>query len=112
MTDREYAGVIYCQVFNVIDDDGDAHVPGIEAAMSKLSDRERIALESYYRYNNTYAKTAEIISNIKKDAARTIVTKAILKLRHPYYSNKMRVSKLESLSDFRLGVESFQGDRF
>ena len=83
MTDNEYASIIYCRAYCVDSDGGNTNTRGILEAISTLSMREQAALESYYRNGNTFEQTGKIIGGVKREAARRVVQKAILKLRHP-----------------------------
>ena len=49
MTDYEYALKIYCQVFNVDDDYGDAYVHGILETVASFDSQQQAAHECYYR---------------------------------------------------------------
>ena len=92
MTDNEYAVLIYCQVFNKTTDNGDAHVRGILDAISALEPREQTALGRRYRDGKTLAQIGQDIGGVSASAARSVVTKAMLKLRHPYRHRKMSVA--------------------
>ena len=81
MNNNDYAVNIYCKVFDVSTDNGDAHVRGILDAIGALGKREQTALECYFRDLKTYKQTADIIG-VSTDAARMQISKAIFKLRH------------------------------
>lgn|GEM_PF-1169688 len=94
MTDNDYAIKIYCQVFRVNTDHGDAHVHGILAAVRTLEAREQAALEGYFRHGHSYKQTGEMIGGIRAESARRVVCKALLKLRHPHRAQGMSVSAI------------------
>ena len=94
MTDNDYASKIYCCVFNVDSDGGDSYTRGILDAVGTLTIREQAALESYYRYGNTYKHTGIILGKISGEAARRIVQKALLKLRHQSRIKNMSVASI------------------
>ena len=52
MTDKEYAALIYRDVFGVKDSRHDAYTPGILNAVSTLELREQLALESLYIFSS------------------------------------------------------------
>ena len=95
MTDNEYASLIYCRVFNADSDDGDAYTQGILNAVGALDAREQEALNSYYRYGNTFRQTAKILGDVSNETARQIVNKAIIKLKHPYKSRYMSIKAMD-----------------
>jgi len=94
MTDNEYASRIYCCVFCTDADDGDSYTRGILDAIGTLTVREQTALESYYRHDNNYKQTGSVIGNISGEAARRIVQKALLKLRHQSRRKNMSVKNI------------------
>jgi len=94
MTDNDYASKIYCCVFNVDTDGGDSYTRGIIDAVGTLTIREQAALESYYRHGNNYKQTGIILGNISGEAARRIVQKALLKLRHQSRIKNMSVASI------------------
>jgi len=94
MTDNDYASIVYCRVFNAEKDDGDSYTRGILDAIGTLSPQEQKALESYYRDGNSYKLTGQIIGDISGDAARRIVQKALVKLRHPTRLKRMSVKSM------------------
>lgn len=93
MTDTEYAVKIYCQVFCVASDNGDACTDGVLSVVRALSDKEQTALESYFRYNKTFKQTGLDLGGIKSETTRNFIYKALLKLKHPaklqYMSKKI-----------------------
>jgi len=95
-TDYEYAALIYCRVFNVSgiksDDCTDADTQRILDAVNKLSPKEQIALNCYYKQNYTYKQTGILMGNLSGETARITVQKALLKLRHPSRSQGMKIS--------------------
>jgi len=92
MTDNDYAARIYCQVFKMATDNGDAYTRGILDALSSLNDREQSALECYYRYGRNYRRTAQSLGGMTGETARRTVKRAISKLRRPSLSCKMSVA--------------------
>ena len=98
MTEREYATLIYCHVFNVKDDSGDAYIQGIMKALDTLIQRERIALEKYYRHEKTLEQVGKEIGLTGVSAGR-IVKKAIRKLRHPSVLRNISMSGVEADRD-------------
>jgi len=94
MTDNDFAALIYCCVFNVPNDDGDAYTKGIMSAIDTLSSQERVALESYYRHGMTYKQTGKMLGGVSGESARQIVIKACLKLRHRSGMRNMSVSAI------------------
>jgi len=94
MTENDYAAHIYCQVFSVTTDNGDAYARGILDAISTLDDWEQAALEWRFRYGKTFKRTGEIIGGVTGEAASRIVRKALVKLRHPSVSYNMSVSEI------------------
>ena len=93
MNNNDYAVNIYCKVFDVPNDNGDAHVHGIIDAIGALGKREQTALECYFRDLKTYKQTAEIIG-ISTDAARMLISKAIFKLKHSSSAWNMSVKAI------------------
>ena len=91
MTDDEYAVKIYCRIFNVKNDRGDAWAQGILDTISNLGADEQAALKSRFRYGHTYEQTGALLGGIKGEAARRIVNKAILKLKHPSRTRHMKL---------------------
>ena len=89
MTDYEYTCAIYCLVFSVASDCGDADTQGILDAIDSLEAREQLALESYFRHGNTYKQTAAMLGGVSNETARRVVQKALLKLRHTSRSRYM-----------------------
>ena len=81
MNNYDYAVNIYCKVFDVTAENGDAHVRGILDTIETLGKREQKALECFFRDLKSYRQTAEILG-ISTDAARILISKAIFKLRH------------------------------
>jgi len=102
MTDHEYAGKIYNLIFYVTSDNGDAYTRGILDALMSLSIREQTALECYYRYGNTYEQAGRIIGDIKGEAARRMINKALMKLRHPSKSRNYSVKLILDERDKRI----------
>ena len=98
MTDDEYASVIYCRLFSVASDSGDAYKHGIFEEIGALDVREQLALESYLRHGKTYKQTAEILGGVSSETARRIVQKALLKLRHPYRLRNMSITAVKDIS--------------
>jgi len=94
MTDNEYASKIYCWVFGVAMDNGDTYTRGVLDAIGTLDERDRQALECFFRKGMTYEQTGVFIGNIRKEVVRSIISKAKLKLRHPHRANRMSVTKL------------------
>ena len=94
MTDNEYASRIYCCVFCTDSDGGDSYTRGILDMIGTLSDREQAALESYHRFGYTYKQTGAALGGISGEAARRIVLKALLKLKHPSRLRNMSVKSL------------------
>ena len=93
MTDAEFATKIYCRVFGVPADEGDAHVRGILDALDALSGREQLALERYFRFGESYKQTSEMLG-VTPAAARLVILSALDKLRHPARSRNMSVKAL------------------
>jgi len=83
MTDSEYALIIYRRIFNAYPDAGCSYVTGAFKAIGTLSSDEQAALENYYRHGKTFNQTGEALGSIKGEAARRLVLKAVLKLKHP-----------------------------
>jgi len=94
MTDKEYAVRIYCLVFHVKDDGGDANIQGILNTVGALEDRERTLLECYYRRGMTYAQIGRAFSLSGEQAGR-IIKRAVLKLRHPSRWRPMSMARIE-----------------
>ena len=94
MTDNEYASRIYCRVFRVDGDNGDVYTRGTLDAISTLDEQERSALECYFRNGLTYEQTGAFLGDVGKEAARSVINKAILKLRHPSRARLISVGKL------------------
>jgi len=82
MTDHEYADRIYCRVFSVNNAGDDIIIQGVFDMINTLNTNEQKALECRYRYRQTYKQTGTILGGIKPEAARRIVNKAVLKLKH------------------------------
>jgi len=99
MNESDYAALIYCNVFGVTSDNGDTYTRGVLNAIGTLDTREQTALESYYRHGKTFEQTGKELGNIKKEAARQIVEKALLKLRHPTRAQQMSVTAIISARD-------------
>jgi len=97
MTDKEYAIRIYCLVFHVEDDNGDTDIDGVLDIIASLPERERIALESRYRYDKKYREIAIEIGGLHPSYARHIVEKARVKLRHTIRRRKMSASSMECI---------------
>lgn len=95
MTEKGYALTIYELIFQRADY-WDANVQGIFDAINTLTERERIALESRYRYRKIYREIAKDIGVKSVGVASSAVNKAILKLRHPSRSRKMRLSSMKT----------------
>ncbi|MCL1806344.1 MAG: hypothetical protein FWG31_01420 [Oscillospiraceae bacterium] len=93
MTDKEYAAVLYCKVFHVEDDGGNAYIQGIKNALGTMTERERIMLKARFRYGKTYAQIGKKFG-VSKSTARSVILKAMCKLRHPYRSKLMSAAKL------------------
>ena len=102
MTDKEYAARIYCQVFNVEDDNGDAYTQGILAAIDTLKPREQAMLESYVRHGKTYKQTGEAF-HLSTARAWQIVGTALRKLRHPKRTRDMSIARI---SVYSLGLST------
>ncbi|MCL1807339.1 MAG: sigma-70 family RNA polymerase sigma factor [Oscillospiraceae bacterium] len=100
MTKKEYAVVLYCQVFRVEDDGGDAYIQGIQDALGTLTEREQLMLKARFRYGKTYAQIGKSFG-VSKSTARSILLKAMCKLRHPYRSRLMSVAKLADGQKYR-----------
>ena len=100
MTEHEYALTIFCHVFNV-SDGGDAYINGIFSALSTLDVREQAALEGYYRYGHSYRQLGMSLG-ISGESARQVLSKAILKLRHPSKTRLMSVSAIIAYKDVSL----------
>ena len=101
MTDNDYASKIYCSVFNVDTDGGDSYTRGILDAVGTLSVREQAALESYYRHGRTYKQTGMMLGRISGEAARQVVQKALLKLRHQSRIKNMSVASIIKIHETR-----------
>ena len=98
MTDKQYALLIYHNVFGYAADPEDANIRGIEAVLNELSDRERIVLESRLRHEKTFECVGQDIKACKVTAGR-LLTKTIVKLRHPSRAKHMKISLLEKDRD-------------
>ena len=98
MTDREYAAHIYCRVFNVKDDGGDAYIKGILKAIDTLAQREQMVLDKYYRQGQTLEQIGKDIG-ITGASVRNIVKKAIRKLRHPSVLRNISMAGVEADRD-------------
>jgi len=94
MTDQEFALKIYSRIFSTESDYNDAYIQGILDMIGTLKIREQVALKSYYRTGNTYKQTGKILSGISGEAARKLVNKALLKLRHPSRSRNMSIKSI------------------
>jgi hypothetical protein len=90
MTDAQYAVRIYCRIFNVDTDDGEAYIRGILDAISTLNQRDQLALECNYRYGMKQAETAQHIGVNSANRARQIICCAVRKLCR--YKHNMSVS--------------------
>ena len=104
MTDNEYAVIIYCEVYRVKTDDGDAYIHGILDAINTLDEREQAALEGYYRYGNSFEQIGKSLGGIKREAARHVVYKAMQKLRHQSRRRNMSVSAIVDNLNNRIEV--------
>jgi len=93
LTDSEFASKIYCEVFSVANDDGDAYVRGILETIGTLKVNEQKALEYYYRDGNTYIRTAELLG-VNRSTGRHILATAVRKMRHVSRKRKMSVKLL------------------
>jgi len=94
MTDSEYASKIYCSVFCTTDDGGDTYTRGVFDALATLSNREQVALDCYFRNGNTFKQIGLALNGISDESARSIVYKALTKLRHPSKIIEMSVKRL------------------
>lgn len=94
ITDAEYAACIYCHVFLVDTDGGDAYTRGILDAINTLNQREQMALECYYRHGKTFKQTGNDIGGLSQTRAREIVQRALRKLRHPSRARNMSVARI------------------
>jgi len=94
MTDSEYASKIYCSVFCIKDDEGDTYTRGVLDMLATLSNREQIALDCYFRHGNTFKQIGLALNGISDESARSIVYKALTKLRHPSKIIEMSVKRL------------------
>ena len=113
MTDNEYASKIYCRVFRVADDNGDAYTRGTLDAIATLDERERTALECFFRKGMTYEQTGVFLGGVGKESARSMINKATLKLRHPSRARRISVGKLvgyleKQLDDSGLAIAELQ----
>ncbi|MDR0293748.1 MAG: hypothetical protein LBH95_06310 [Oscillospiraceae bacterium] len=77
MTYHEYAVRIYCKVFKVETDGGDAYVCGILDAIGELTEREQTALECYYHRGMTYKQTGLSLGGVCGQRASQICEKAL-----------------------------------
>ena len=103
MTDQEYAICIYCRVFRVKDDGGDACIDGIMMMLDTLEQREQAVLNDYYRHGKTLEQIGAEIGLTKVSAGR-ICKKAILKLRHPSRVRHISRAKMAADGDGLAGI--------
>jgi DNA-binding FrmR family transcriptional regulator len=94
MTDREYAMCIYYNVFGYSADPCDANIRGIEAVLKKLTERERVTLESHLRHEKTMKCVAQDIK-ASIPTAKKAVDSALNRMRHTVLRKRMRISLLE-----------------
>ena len=94
MNDNESASTMYCLIFHMDTDNGDAYAHGILSAIKTLDEREQRALEYYYRHKKTFEQIGQLLGGIKREAARQVVYKALQKLRHPSKTRNMSVSAI------------------
>ena len=99
MTDRDYAAAIYCRIFNVPDDNGDAYARGILDLIETLDLREQDALGFRFRCGYSYNKIGDCIGGINAQKARYIVNKALRKLRHFSGEHAVSVAAIVNRSD-------------
>ena len=80
MTDREYAELIYCLVFDVNEDRGDTNTDNVLVAISALEERDRIALEARYRNGKRYRQIGMELGGVTSVRAAQITKRAIHRL--------------------------------
>jgi len=93
MTDKEYAALIYDLIFPDEIADDDMYARGVLEMIDTLTEREQYALECYYRYDLTY-KQASAKLGLSHSQAHRVVTKAVLKLRHPTRADNMSIRRM------------------
>ncbi|MCL2547119.1 MAG: hypothetical protein FWE06_08020 [Oscillospiraceae bacterium] len=95
MTDREYTALIYCRVFHVENDNGDAYTDGIMKMLDTLHQREQTVLHHYYRYGKTLEQVGNEIG-LARASVGAIRKKAIIKLRHPSRLRNMSMTNIKN----------------
>jgi len=99
VTDQEYAARIYCLVFDVDDDEGDAYTQGILYAIKTLSHYEQTVLKSRFRDGMTWKQAGEMLCDGHSSRARYHTQKALLKLRHPSRLKHMSMARIVAERD-------------
>ena len=99
MIDREYAIHIYCLIFGVEDDGGDAYVRGILDTIGALDEREQIALNCCCRQGKTFIQTGSFLGGVTGTNARMVFRKAVRKLRHASRKRNMSVKAIMEYRD-------------
>jgi DNA-directed RNA polymerase specialized sigma subunit len=89
MTDTEFAKKLYCYIFNVSRDDGDADTQGLLDVVSALKDNEQKILWNYFECDCSYNKTGEVLG-ISYSMVRDTMLRVKLKLRH--HSRLIKIS--------------------
>lgn len=92
MNDIEYARLIYCKVFAVGDDGGDAYICGIMNEISLLNVKEQCALDYYYRQNQTFARIGKTLGGISRQGTSNILRNVLNKLRQPLIMRNMSIT--------------------
>ena len=94
MTDYNFSEAVFYAVFP----DGNAeemHIRGIFEAVETLFEKEQIALKYRLGDKMTYKKIGQQLG-LSEQQARTIVKRALRKLRHPSRCRRMRVPDIEN----------------